>query len=69
MVFAILLAMLLTSCSSSGAFDSNDSQEQDSTTELNVVDAMFVQMMLPHHEQAIVMANMALESSPAQEMT
>jgi len=63
MVFAILLAMSLTSCSSSGAFDSNDSQEQDSTTELNVVDAMFVQMMLPHHEQAIVMANMALESS------
>jgi uncharacterized protein (DUF305 family) len=62
-VLAVFLAMSLASCSSSGASDSNDAQEQDVTTELNVVDAMFVQMMLPHHEQAVAMADMALESS------
>ena len=63
MVLAVFFAMSLASCSSSGASDSNDTQEQQATTELNVVDAMFVQMMLPHHEQAIVMADMALEPS------
>ena len=58
--FAALLALSLASCSSSGA---SDSKEQEATAELNVVDAMFVDMMLPHHEQAIVMADMALEPS------
>lgn len=58
--FAALLALSLASCSSSGA---SDSKKQEATAELNVVDAMFVDMMLPHHEQAIVMADMALEPS------
>lgn len=50
-------------CGTSQITDTESSQEEGAKSGLNVVDAMFVQMMLPHHEQAILMADMALETS------
>ncbi|MCE2710842.1 MAG: hypothetical protein LW596_08690 [Ilumatobacteraceae bacterium] len=40
---------VLASCSSANT--STQDQQEESTDELNVIDAMFVEMMLPHHEQ------------------
>ena len=50
-------------CGTSQTSDAESSREEGAKSGLNVVDAMFVQMMLPHHEQAILMADMALETS------
>ena len=59
--FVVGAMCVLVSCSSANT--STQDQQEESTDELNVIDAMFVEMMLPHHEQAIVMSDMALEPS------
>ncbi|MEY3111947.1 MAG: hypothetical protein RIT23_1078, partial [Actinomycetota bacterium] len=59
--FVVGAVCVLASCSSTTT--STQDPQEESTDELNVIDAMFVEMMLPHHEQAIVMSDMALEPS------
>jgi uncharacterized protein (DUF305 family) len=59
--FVVGAMCVLASCSSTTT--STQDPQEESTDELNVIDAMFVEMMLPHHEQAIVMSDMALEPS------
>ena len=59
--FVVGAMCVLASCSSTTT--SRQDPQEESTDELNVIDAMFVEMMLPHHEQAIVMSDMALEPS------
>jgi len=53
-----------------GAESSDDSSRQSSAagTELNEADVAFLQGMVPHHEQAIEMAEMALSRAASQEV-
>lgn len=58
---ATLSVLALSSCSSSSTAESTTSVV--SPIEFNDDDAMFAQMMIPHHEQAIEMAEMALDKA------
>jgi uncharacterized protein (DUF305 family) len=52
-VVAVLVALLgLTACS-------NHAAAPDPAGDASAADAMFAQMMIPHHEQAVVMADLA----------
>ena len=51
LALALVGSIGLTACGSSGA----------SGTEFNDADVMFAQMMVPHHEQAVEMADIALD--------
>ena len=55
----IALAGLLTAISLSAAACSNHSAGTDPAGDASAADAMFAQMMIPHHEQAVVMAELA----------
>lgn len=52
-------ALLLTACGGSHDMSSMDTVTPSSTTGATAADAMFAQMMIPHHEQAVVMATLA----------
>ena len=62
---AVLLAV--TACSSSGSGNGSGNASGDTietpavTQEFNDDDVMFAQMMIPHHEQAIELSDMALD--------
>jgi uncharacterized protein (DUF305 family) len=58
--------LLLAAC---GGSDSEGSGSTDSTTEFNDADVAFAQGMIPHHEQAVEMADLALESAESDEVT
>lgn len=65
---ALALALALTGCS----VDSNETNSKNSSTSTeapatsaNAADEMFVTMMIPHHQQAIDMANILLEKEDA----
>ena len=70
-VAAFLAAVILTACStdSDDAMTSIGSQSQETTSMSGEMapesgredDVMFAQMMIPHHEQAVEMADMALD--------
>jgi uncharacterized protein (DUF305 family) len=54
----VIAALLLTSCASS----------ENSGAEYSAQDLMFAEMMIPHHEQAIEMADLALANSQDSEV-
>ena len=56
-----LSVLTLSSCSTSSSTESTTSVA--SQAEFNDDDAMFAQMMIPHHEQAIQLAEMALDNA------
>lgn len=57
---AALLLLTITSCG--GASSSNNSETTVAVSnQFNDDDVMFAQMMIPHHEQAIELADMALD--------
>lgn len=65
---ALALALALTGCS----VDSSETNSKDSSssteapaTSANAADEMFVTMMIPHHQQAIDMADILLEKADA----
>ena len=69
-VAALLAAVILTACSTdSDDAMTSDSQAQETTSMSGETapdsgredDVMFAQMMIPHHEQAVEMADMALD--------
>lgn len=59
LIVASLALGLLASCGSS----SSETQNADNESLFNDDDVMFAQMMIPHHEQAIEMADIALDPS------
>jgi uncharacterized protein (DUF305 family) len=60
----VLLGSLLVVSASCGETTTGDDASVDVSGDgLNVIDEMFVVMMLPHHEQAVVMSEMALSTS------
>ena len=56
-------ALLLGACGSHdmGSMDTGDSTQESAA--FNDADVMFAQMMIPHHEQAVVMSDLALSTS------
>ncbi len=46
-----------------GAQDGSQSAEAESVSEYSAQDVMFAQMMIPHHEQALEMSELALSTS------
>lgn len=56
------LVVVAAACGGSDPASTSDATPSEETSDdMNVVDEMFVEMMLPHHEQAIVMSAMALD--------
>jgi len=64
LIGALALALLLAACSSNSAENLNSSQESSqNTSRYSSKDIMFAEMMIPHHEQAIVISDLALSNS------
>lgn len=61
----LTVVTLLAACGSSTSsnVDSSTVESTSATAEFNDNDVMFAQMMIPHHEQAIEMADIALDPS------
>ena len=60
----VATAALLTGCGGASVSDvANDVADQaaDSIADFNAADVIFAQMMIPHHEQAIEMSDIALD--------
>jgi uncharacterized protein (DUF305 family) len=56
------LGLFLTGCGSSGTSSSDmTAASETNVAEFNDADVMFAQMMIPHHEQAIEMSDIALD--------
>lgn len=53
------LGLLLAGCGGSHDMDDMGMASPSSTTGASAADAMFAQMMIPHHQQAVVMADLA----------
>jgi len=60
-----LLALLLAGCTSSSDHGHMDDMMESPATNsaYSTTDVMFVEMMIPHHQQAVVMSDLALERS------
>jgi uncharacterized protein (DUF305 family) len=67
-----LVGLSLTACADDAGTASSDeagsSAEASTMTEPAASDVMFAQMMIPHHEQAIEMADLALEQAESPEV-
>lgn len=58
---SIVSTLVLTSCGSGSSSDTTIASSTPAADEFNGADVMFAQMMIPHHEQAIEMSDMALD--------
>ena len=67
LVIGLAATLTLAACGSSSSTDSNTNapvvENSASAASFNDADVMFAQMMIPHHEQAIEMSDMALDPS------
>lgn len=52
----------------SGMHEMMDSQEKEASLKLSGADIMFLQMMIPHHQQAVDISNLALTKSKDPEL-
>ncbi|GAA2731444.1 hypothetical protein GCM10009867_05070 [Pedococcus aerophilus] len=62
LALAVVAALALTGCGNAAdttASGSNNSSSSSSKADFNDADVKFTQSMIPHHEQAVVMAKMA----------
>lgn len=57
----VITAVTLIGCSASETSTNDTNSTASSTQQFNDDDVMFAQMMIPHHEQAIEMADIALD--------
>ena len=60
---ALLTALLLTGCTAAVTSDASSSGTSPSAVEVSSTDEMFVQMMIPPHEQAVDMAELMLDKT------
>ena len=60
-VISIVSTLTLTACGSGSSSDTTIATSTSVAAEFNGADVMFAQMMIPHHEQAIEMSDMALD--------
>jgi uncharacterized protein (DUF305 family) len=62
-IFIAILALSLSGCASTETKDSMHNHASQAAGDLSSDDVMFLQMMIPHHQQAIDISNIALKSS------
>ena len=67
-LLAIVMAMALTGCAASTTSDSMHDHSAKAAGDLSTDDVMFLQMMIPHHQQAIDISNLALTKSADSEL-
>ena len=63
----VVMAVLLTACGSTDTEDATDQSEQ-SAADFNEADVLFAQMMIAHHQQAVEMAELAVDQAESQEV-
>lgn len=59
---------LLTACSGTDTEKAVDQGQESSTADFNDADVLFLQMMIPHHEQAVEMAELATDRAASPEV-
>ena len=67
-LLAIVMAMALTGCAASTTSDSMHDHSSQAAGHLSSNDVMFLQMMIPHHQQAIDISDLALTKSADSEL-
>ena len=67
-IFIAILALSLSACASTGTKGSMHDHSSQAAGDLSSDDIMFLQMMIPHHQQAIDMSDLALTKSSDSEL-
>ena len=67
-LLAIVMAMALTGCAASTTSDSMHDHSAKAAGDLSSDDVMFLQMMIPHHQQAIDISDLALTKGEDSEL-
>jgi len=66
---ALIMVMALAGCSKDGSMGmDHEGHSSDASGDLSGDDVMFLQMMIPHHQQAIDMSDLALTKSTDSEL-
>ena len=66
--FIAILALSLTACAGTGTKDSMHNHSTQAAGDLSSDEIMFLQMMIPHHQQAIDISDLALTKSEDAEL-
>ena len=67
-LLAIILTMAISGCANSSTYDKMDEHGSHAAGNLTGADIMFLQMMIPHHQQAIDISDLALTKSSDPEL-
>ena len=67
-IFIAIVALSLTACASTETKDSMHNHASQAAGDLSSDDVMFLQMMIPHHQQAIDISDLALTKSADSEL-
>jgi uncharacterized protein (DUF305 family) len=67
-IFIAILALSLSACASTGSKGSMHDHSSQAAGDLSSDDIMFLQMMIPHHQQAIDISDLALTKSSDSEL-
>jgi len=67
-LFIAILALSLTACASTGTKGSMHNHSTQAAGDLSSDEVMFLQMMIPHHQQAIDISDLALTKSADSEL-
>jgi len=67
-IFIANLALSISACASTGTKDSMHNHSSQAAGDLSSDDVMFLQMMIPHHQQAIDISDLALTKSEDAEL-